>query len=235
MFSRRTSGRRSSSASGGGSPVRWWRPIRRSTSGLHAQCSMICDGASTKSSLDPVGGGRCSSARAEAELQDVPELVEEVPTSSNWRRAVPSAARGWKFRTSWITAGRRGAPGSLTGSSRRLPAARPLAVAGEEVEVDVGQELPIRRRGARRRAPPGARPAPRGRPGSPRRKPRRGSPTRHRARSRAGSRPGARRRQRRPPGAGARGSRASPRPGAGRRGRRSGRARRRAALLRGKP
>ena len=76
MFSRRTSGRRSSSASGGGSPVRWWRPIRRSMSGLHAQCSMICD----VPRRSPRSSRRWALllGEAEAELQDVPELVEET-------------------------------------------------------------------------------------------------------------------------------------------------------------
>ena len=64
------------------SPVSWWRANRASTSGRQHQCSMICDGASTKSRSVLVPENRTVPARVSVWCRTWPNSWNSVTTSS---------------------------------------------------------------------------------------------------------------------------------------------------------
>ena len=93
----------SSSASGRGSPVRWWRVKPASTSRSHTQCSSICEGASTKSRSVLVPLKRACAARVSVWWSTWPNSWKSVSTSE-WRSREGASAEGFvKFATMALT------------------------------------------------------------------------------------------------------------------------------------
>ena len=103
---------------------------------------MICDGASTKSSSIQLSVTIAAVVPGEPELQDVAELMDQPldVVVAHERRA--GAGRRREVQGEQDHRGTSRPARGVVGHAQRLhPAARPLAVATEEVEIDVRQVL----------------------------------------------------------------------------------------------